>query len=404
MPRVLVVAHAAVNLPHRKPYDLLGRQPGWEIHIAVPTQVKFGNGKAMECQPAPPGSGYQLHQLPVHFVESGRLVYFRGLAPLIIKLRPDVVYAEYDPGSLPILHACVAARSVGAKVIAFTVENIFRDRVKDVLDDVRGLAPRAVARDALVAGLDRLGRYATDSLVSISAEASDIYTGHGWAKPASVVPLGTDLSLFKPQDSKALRQRLGLGDAFVVGYFGRLVPEKGIHFLIESLPLLPPNTRLLLDLYEKFAPGSYADSLMRRASELGVRERIVTIDVPHEAVPENMSCCDVLVLPSLSTPRWKEQFGRVLPEAMACGVPVIGSSSGNIPSVVGDAGLIFAEGSVPELVEAIRKLINDPALGRKLAKRGERRVRELFSVDVQVRALADVFNGRPSRTDHLASA
>src|SRR5690242_16800162 len=85
-----------------------------------------------------------------------------------------------------------------------------------------------------------------------------------------------------------------------------------------------------------------------------------------------------LVLPSETTYKfktltavgWKEQFGHVLIEAMACQVPVIGSDSGEIPHVIGDIGLIFPEGNVQALADCINKLIQQPELVQNLGVMG----------------------------------
>ena len=71
--------------------------------------------------------------------------------------------------------------------------------------------------------------------------------------------------------------------------------------------------------------------------------------MPSTEVPAVLRALDVLVLPSLTTPSWKEQFGRVLQEAMACAIPVVGSDSGEIPHVIGDAGLVTPEGDAAAL-------------------------------------------------------
>lgn len=85
------------------------------------------------------------------------------------------------------------------------------------------------------------------------------------------------------------------------------------------------------------------------------------------------------MLPSLTTPRWKEQFGHVLIEAMACGVPVIGSSSGAIPEVIGDAGLVVPEGIPGALAEAINLLRISEIQRMSLGQRGRARVLELYT-------------------------
>jgi glycosyltransferase involved in cell wall biosynthesis len=88
---------------------------------------------------------------------------------------------------------------------------------------------------------------------------------------------------------------------------------------------------------------------------------------------------DLLCVPSLTTPRWREQFGRVLTEAMACGVPVIASCSGEIPRVVADAGVLVPEADTSAWAQAIAKVCSDRALRRELAARGLSRVHAHFS-------------------------
>ena len=81
--------------------------------------------------------------------------------------------------------------------------------------------------------------------------------------------------------------------------------------------------------------------------------------VPSTEIPRLLNELDVLVLPSLTRRNWKEQFGRILIEAMACEVPVVGSSSGEIPHLIADAGLVFPEGDVEALRDALCKLMQD---------------------------------------------
>ena len=218
-------------------------------------------------------------------------------------------------------------------------------------------------------------------------EGKRIFQNQGWSKPIEVVPLGTDVNAFCPGNEPALREELGLTGCFTVAYFGRLVPEKGVHILLDAIAQTDGRVRLLLDMYASFAPGSYADQLMHQAQRLGIRDRIVTIDVPHGEVPRYMRCADALVLPSLATERWKEQFGRVLPEAMACGIPVIGSTSGNIPNMLGDAGVLVPEGDSSALAAAIDALRSSPERRAALGKAGRLRVIDQFSLEAQANAL-----------------
>ena len=100
---------------------------------------------------------------------------------------------------------------------------------------------------------------------------------------------------------------------------------------------------------------------------------------------------DALALPSRTTPTWKEQFGRILIEAMSCGVPVVGSSSGEIPQVGGDGGLIYPEGDVGALAAARRRLGDDAALRAELGRRGRARVLECYTQAALARRYYEVY-------------
>jgi len=113
--------------------------------------------------------------------------------------------------------------------------------------------------------------------------------------------------------------------------------------------------------------------------------------VSYERVPEFFKQIDLLVMPTETTERIREQFGRVLVEAMAGCIPVIGSTCGAIPDVIADAGLVFPEGDVQALAEAMRRMLSDADLRERCAKLGKARVEENYSWDVVARKTFDLF-------------
>lgn len=134
--------------------------------------------------------------------------------------------------------------------------------------------------------------------------------------------------------------------------------------------------------------GSDEDRFRRLASELGIDALVEWRGaVPHIRVPDEMSQIDVLVLPSRRIPFWKEQFGHVLIEAMAMGIPVVGSSSGAIPEVIGRDDVIFPEGDAESLASILERLITDPVWRRELRMYGIQRVQDNFSHDAVARQL-----------------
>lgn len=158
--------------------------------------------------------------------------------------------------------------------------------------------------------------------------------------------------------------------SFTIGYAGRLVPEKGVDVLLRAVAQLPDSARVHI-----VGSGPERNHLQRLAAQMGLRDR-APIDplIPSTEMPGYFARLDCLVLPSRTRPNWKEQFGRVLIEAMACGVPVIGSTCGELPNVIGDAGLTFSEGDTDALAARLRELMTKPELRASLAAKGRARV------------------------------
>jgi glycosyltransferase involved in cell wall biosynthesis len=131
---------------------------------------------------------------------------------------------------------------------------------------------------------------------------------------------------------------------------------------------------------ELIGSGPLRANLQSRAAELGATDRVAFRDqIPSGEVPEALRGLHVLVLPSYTRSFWKEQFGRALVEAMACGIPVIGSDSGEIPRVIGDAGLVTPEGDADALAAALTRLFSDVDLHQRLARLGRERVLARFT-------------------------
>jgi glycosyltransferase involved in cell wall biosynthesis len=190
-----------------------------------------------------------------------------------------------------------------------------------------------------------------------------------------VIPLGFDGARFNVLSTDQRPHRPGR-----VGYLGRLAHGKGVDLLVRALGVAG-EWRLVINR----GPGW--EGIRDLADRLGVLSRVSFRQCDYEGVCTFLHDVDVLVLPSRTLPHWREQFGRVLIEAMAAGTPVIGSSSGSIPSVVSDAGLIFPEEDVESLATAIDRLLRDPALWTDLRRRGLDRAAEFTWESVTARTV-----------------
>jgi glycosyltransferase involved in cell wall biosynthesis len=186
---------------------------------------------------------------------------------------------------------------------------------------------------------------------------------------------GVPLEHFRPMTSNKIRKELGLNQEFVVGYIGRFLKEKGIKTLLYALEKLPDSVKGLF-----IGDGPMVEEFERNIYSLGLEKRVFRFpSVQNKDINNYLNAMDTLVIPSETTPTWKEQFGRVIAEAMACGVPIIGSDSGAIPEVIGDAGLVFPEKNSDVLKKNILLLKESPQLRHHLHLKGMRRSHEKFS-------------------------
>ncbi len=204
-----------------------------------------------------------------------------------------------------------------------------------------------------------------------------------------IIPLGVDVDHFRP-DSKSgeqVRRELGWSSAGppVVGYLGRFVPEKGLQTLIRALGQVTGPWRALL-----VGGGPMEGSLREWARLQGDQVRIVT-GIKHDRVPAFLNAMDVLCAPSQTMPHWREQLGRMVIEAFACGVPVIASDSGEIPHVISDAGVIVGEKDFLGWVKSLAELLDNPLCRVELGQRGRERAQAVYSWSKIARSHLDFF-------------
>jgi glycosyltransferase involved in cell wall biosynthesis len=204
-----------------------------------------------------------------------------------------------------------------------------------------------------------------------------------------MIAMGVDVDYFRPDPSagRAVRAELGWDEPGppVVGYLGRFVPEKGVELLTRTLEGADSPWRALF-----VGTGPLEPALRAWAERHPGHVRICT-GVCHDAVPRYLNAMDVLCAPSQTRPKWREQFGRMLIEAFACGVPVIGSDSGEIPYVIDDAGIVVGEKDEPGWRRAVAELIASPDRRRDLAARGLDRARSTYAWPIIARQHLDFF-------------
>ncbi len=355
--RVLVLSHSYIMKPYRRKFALIAERPDVEMRVITTDrwyesiqEILFQSDSDVRCNEFP---------CPIRFSGYGSRFYYRGnLRAHFQDFQPEIIHLEEEPWSINALQVIRLKRKYCP-----SSRFIFRTSLSIPAKQKFGFLPIWIERQVF---------RETNMAFPLSDNAGRILKQRGYHGEAVPFPNGVDFRLFHKMDVKRLSTSLGLFGYFVIGYLGRIVESKGLDTLVAAAARLEIEYRLLI-----IGSGEYKADLVGIAEELRIADRIVWIDgMLPEKVPEYVNCMDTVVLPSRTTPDWVEFFGRVLIEGMACEVPVIASDSGEIPHVVGDAGLIFPEGDAVALADRIEQIARNPSFANQLIQRGLKRVKE----------------------------
>lgn len=325
------------------------------VDLAVITPDRWGVpelNQVLEVPEKPAGATWRQYRLPSRVYEKGNPFRFfyspSALSRVIEQEKPDIVHVEQEPESINLLQFSLLKLRYGYPLVFVAWED------HNPLN--------------LGWGFRKLNYAAADAGIFGNQVAMERAVKLGFHKKMEVIPqYGFEITF-----EEGAGDRSAADDGrFVAGYAGRLVPEKGVQTLVEATRHMPDTEVLVAGE----GPLASALRLEPHIKMLGW--------VPRTEMASFWSQLDVMVLPSLTDgKKWVEQFGRVLVEAMAAGVPVIGSDAGRIPDTVGDAGLIFHEGDSAGLRRALDELRTSPERRKELRRKGLLRVQNDYSHEV----------------------
>jgi glycosyltransferase involved in cell wall biosynthesis len=392
--RLLAISHPAVVNVNQEVYRELQRR-GWEVTLVVPNRWRSEySQRTMTPQPLA-GLEHALRPTPVALAgRPQRHFYLARRGALCARVRPDVAFVEAEPYSIS---ATQWGEIFARKGIPFGVqcaENIDRQLPLPI----RGLRSQVLRRAAFVAARSdsaaRLARaWGARGEVALAPHAvpewelapppEEMEQEHSLS--TSVIhaadvargdehPLVHQTAADDPQGGTHPSQRQ-TAQPFTIGYAGRLVESKGLTDLLAAVRMLDAPVELLL-----IGDGEQRAQLEGQPIP-GSRVRVLD-DFTHDGMAAAYGQLDVLALPSRTTPTWKEQFGRVVVEALWCGVPVVGSDSGEIPWLIEltGGGLTFPEGDHARLAARLSELRVSTELRMQLTRSGRAAVERLFSV------------------------
>jgi glycosyltransferase involved in cell wall biosynthesis len=381
-PSLLVVSHACSRAVNRQPYADL-QTLGWRVRIVTATEL-IQAGRPVPSDPQQPGMP-SVTFLPM-IGQSPRGYRFVGLEREIADFRPDWLIADNDPHSLLAWQLAAWKPRLGYRLGFVTCENLpFLIRP---LWRRRGW--RGLALGLFCTAIRMQVQRRTDLLWTINDTGLRLFREAGFARVAKT-PLGYPEQYFFVDPSRRLmvRERLAI-DGPVVAYFGRLSPEKGVHLLLDALEAMEGRWTLLIDAF--MPSDDYQQRLWDRLQRPAWKERVRWIEARHGEVADYMNAADIVVLPSVSTPQWMEQYGRVAPEAMACGCLVLAADSGALPELVAEAGWLFPEGDVATLRQRLREALAGLPSLQDLRDRAAKRATAVLSSSAQARLWAEAMS------------
>jgi L-malate glycosyltransferase len=351
--RILVVSHSCSTPLNQQIYAEIRRQTGWEFTLVVPENWldEFGNSL-----PGQLWSGFdaQLVAAPVHLNGNIILHWYRtSFYRLLLENRFDAIYVNHEPYAVATAQVCWAnLRTRRIPFGFYSCQNLEKNYPVPFC-----WTERMVYRSSAFA-------------FPITNAVGRVIRSKGFAGSMAVCPLPLDPALYRKRPElereEAISRKSG---EVVIGYVGRMVEQKGLRTLIEALTKLPRSGWKLIVI----GAGPFEQVFDDLVRERGLTDRVSRLGyVSHEVTPRFLAALDVLVLPSETQPNWKEQFGRVIMEALACGVPVIGSDSGEIPTLIkaSGGGRVFPAKNSTALADMLQQMISDQHLRESCADSG----------------------------------
>jgi phosphatidyl-myo-inositol dimannoside synthase len=345
--RVLSIGHSYVVGLNRRSFHRIAQLagPNWEIVVAAPDTFPGDLSRIRAIRE--PVESCELRTMPVHFAR--RIHYFvYGLAlRRLLADRWNLVHMWEEPYIL-----------AGGQIAAWTPKPT--PLVYYTCQNIRKSYPPPFKHIEKFS-FNRATGWIAMGETTLQAQQERGFGG----KPSTVIPPSVDIEFFRPDPAAGdyVRQRLGWADdrTPVVGFIGRFVPEKGLAILMSALE------RVTLPWRAIFVGGGPLTPIIERWGQRHREQVRIVQGITHDQVPAYLNAMDVLCVPSQTTHKWREQFGRVIAEAFSCGVPVIGSDSGEIPFVVREAGIIVQERNTAAWVRAIQRIIDDGHLRKELS-------------------------------------
>ncbi len=381
--KILVVSHTYIAPINREKWKVLAKRfDDVELKILIPKKWPATLFK-IEAGDLSKDNTDNCEFLSLDTFKSGNEVLygynFFSLIKLLKKFQPDLIHVEQGDNAFSYFQLIVLSKLFcrKAKFVFFTWVN-WKNKW-------------SLKYKLFWSFIEKFNIKNSSGAIVGNSDAEKVLREKKFVKPIqTLLQLGVNQKYFEPEDSvpensvpedSETDKKNEEKKEFKIGFIGRLIKEKGIFDLVNAFFSLKdsfPNWKLVF-----VGTGKNKVDLTYCIDKNNLNSNIEILDpVEHTRVGKLLNSFDIFVLPSYDTSEWREQFGHVLIEAMACKIPVIGSTGGEIPKVIGNAGLIFEQKNIKDLAEKLKFLMENEKLRKEFALKGYDRFKNNFSYEI----------------------
>jgi glycosyltransferase involved in cell wall biosynthesis len=381
---IVVVSTACSTAVNRSIYKEF-KKLGLTVLLVVPKELTLSSGliKKADIQ--------EIDDPDIEFMTitdgNPRISRFIGITKFLNLHRPKLIILDTEPISIIALQIGLWAKIFKSKLFCISCENMSLS----ILDSYRRKGINGVFITIFKRMMLIVSKKLVHGVFTINNEGTQIFNNESFSNVRKI-PLGFDPKYFHINliSRKAVRSKLGL-DGFVIGFFGRITYEKGIHILVDALHLLKNyKWTLMIDEFNIYK-NQFQENIYNQIIQSGLIDKVVFVNPRHDEMGSFINSVDVVVMPSISTSFWIEQYGRVAAEAMACGKLVVASNSGALPMLLNGRGILFEEGDIKHLAAILKGLIINAQSHKNSAKEISNYAHAELSINKQMKEMLSLF-------------
>lgn len=405
--KIVLINHTFQEERFYKRWKLLAEMHSdLDVTLLAPKEYTWGGGAALTYGKSyvQEGKTFDSERFHIRLIGLEKHKYSswtsKDMIDAILEIRPDIVYhiGEHTQDSLmQLLDLKKSGKLPDTKFLAFSMRGhqhaLRLEKSKNPMVQLKKLALYVVKKNKI----KKLNKYC-DAIFCHYPDGRDEFIREGYKGNIFMqTQVGVDVDVFHPDKEarERIREKYNVADAYLFGSASRFNASKGLSEIIAALPR-EGNWKYLMMGHGR------DDEVAKIKSEIaahGLEEKIILTGYIDnwKDMAEHWNALDCAVHMPLTTPKWEETFSLALVQAMATGLPVIGSSSGSVPYQIGPCGIVLPEGNIDKMRETFVRLMNNPDEGRKIGTKMMERAVKCFDIrplnELFYRTIVDIKNG-----------